>query len=133
MVVFRAEEQNHLQLMEREEMDGEDDLFEAIEKCKIQIISSLSLSALPIVSSIDFYSHPPPCLSVFDDLLFVFLFVWMLKSQLEFYLLIYILFSAPQLGFSICMHFSLFQFEFVHENRSMLVVKDTSSLIYLLC
>lgn len=32
MVVFRAEEQNHLQLMEREEMDGEDDLFEAIEK-----------------------------------------------------------------------------------------------------
>jgi hypothetical protein len=64
MVVFRAEEQNHLQLMEREEMDGEDDLFEAIEKCKIQIISSLSLSALPIVSSIDFYSHPPPCLSV---------------------------------------------------------------------
>ena len=59
MVVFRAEEQNHLQIMEREEMDGEDDLFEAIEKCKIQIISSLSLSVLPTVSSIDFYSHPP--------------------------------------------------------------------------
>jgi hypothetical protein len=44
MVVFRAEEQNHLQLTEREEMDGEDDLFEAIEKCKIQIISSLSIT-----------------------------------------------------------------------------------------
>jgi hypothetical protein len=42
----------------------------------------------------------------------------MLKSQLEFYLLIYILFSAPQLRFSVCVHFSLFQFEFVHENPS---------------
>lgn len=32
MAALKAEEQNHLQLMEREEMDGEDDLFEAIEK-----------------------------------------------------------------------------------------------------
>ncbi|KAG5236623.1 Meiotic recombination protein [Salix suchowensis] len=32
MVVFRAEDQNQLQLMEREEMDDEDDLFEAIDK-----------------------------------------------------------------------------------------------------
>ncbi|KAB5545046.1 hypothetical protein DKX38_013158 [Salix brachista] len=32
MVVFRAEEQNQLQLVEREEMDDEDDLFEAIDK-----------------------------------------------------------------------------------------------------
>jgi len=49
MVVFRAEEQNQLQLVEREEMDDEDDLFEAIDKCKLQIMSSLSLSASPIV------------------------------------------------------------------------------------
>ncbi|KAJ6981653.1 meiotic recombination protein DMC1 [Populus alba x Populus x berolinensis] len=32
MAALKAEEQNHLQIMEREEMDGEDDLFEAIEK-----------------------------------------------------------------------------------------------------
>ncbi|KAJ6903535.1 meiotic recombination protein DMC1 [Populus alba x Populus x berolinensis] len=30
---LKAEEQNQLQLVEREEMDGEDDLFEAIDKC----------------------------------------------------------------------------------------------------
>ena len=43
MVVCRAEEQNQLQLVEREEMDDEDDLFEAIDKCKLQIMSSFSL------------------------------------------------------------------------------------------
>ena len=43
MVVCRAEEQNQLQLVEREEMDDEDDLFEAIDKCKLQIMSSLSI------------------------------------------------------------------------------------------
>jgi hypothetical protein len=54
MVDFRAEEQNQLQLVEREEMDDEDDLFEAIDKCKLQIMSSLSLSASPIVFSFRF-------------------------------------------------------------------------------
>ncbi|XP_073267014.1 meiotic recombination protein DMC1 homolog [Populus alba] len=49
MVVFREKEQNQLQLVEREEMDDEDDLFEAIDKSKLQIMSSLSLSASPIV------------------------------------------------------------------------------------
>nr|TKR83724.1 hypothetical protein D5086_0000264950 [Populus alba] len=45
---LKEKEQNQLQLVEREEMDDEDDLFEAIDKSKLQIMSSLSLSASPI-------------------------------------------------------------------------------------
>lgn len=34
-MVHRAEEASQMQLVEREEMDEDDDLFEAIDKCKI--------------------------------------------------------------------------------------------------
>lgn len=32
---FRAEEASQLQLVEREEIDNEEDLFESIDKCKL--------------------------------------------------------------------------------------------------
>lgn len=42
MMVFRAEEQSQLQLVEREDIDDEEDLFEAIDKRK-QFLSVLAI------------------------------------------------------------------------------------------
>lgn len=39
-MIVRAEDQNQLQLVEREDIDDEEDLFEAIDKCKLQNLRS---------------------------------------------------------------------------------------------
>ena len=53
-MVLRAEEQSQLQLVEREDIDDEEDLFEVIDKRKLHDLRSSSISVHILQFSISF-------------------------------------------------------------------------------